>query len=82
MSDSVEELKTPLTFGERAVGKRFNPSGEDAVDKCKQKFADVIDQLNDLRETTGDPEVKRLCSVAITEAQSAQMWGVKALTWK
>ena len=33
-----------------------------------------------LEDTSG--EVKRLCSVAITEAQGAQMWAVKAITWK
>jgi len=24
----------------------------------------------------------RLCSIAITEAQTAQMWAVKAVTWR
>jgi len=32
--------------------------------------------------TTESGETKRLCSVAITELQTAQMWVVKALTWK
>lgn len=71
-----------LTFGQKAVGLLFNPSGDDAVGQVKQKFADAIDQLNDLRNTTTSGEVKRMCSVAITEAQSAQMWAVKAITWK
>lgn len=71
-----------LTFGQKAVGLTFNPSGDDAVGKAKQKFADAIDQLNDLRTTTTSGEVKRMCSVAITDAQSAQMWAVKAITWK
>lgn len=71
-----------LTFGQKAVGLLFNPSGDDAVGQVKQKFADAIDQLNDLRNTTTSGEVKRMCSVAITEAQSAQMWEVKAITWK
>jgi len=35
-----------------------------------------------LRERSDNPEIKRMCSVAITEAQSSQMWTVKALTWK
>lgn len=71
-----------MTFGEKAVGLTFNPSNDDAVAKCKKTFAAAIDQLNDLRNTTENPEVKRLASVAITEAQGAQMWAVKALTWK
>jgi len=71
-----------LTFGQKAVGLNFNPSGDDAVGQCKQKFADAIDQLNDLRNSSTSGEFKRLASVAITETQSAQMWAVKAITWK
>lgn len=71
-----------LTFGQKAVGLNFNPSGDDAVGQAKQKFADMIDQLNDLRSITESSEVKRMCSVAITECQTAQMWAVKAITWK
>lgn len=72
-----------LTFGQKAVGLNFNPSGSDAVGQCKQKYADAIDQMNDLRNDPGTlPEQKHLSSVAITETQGAQMWAVKALTWK
>ncbi|WP_254563181.1 Acb2/Tad1 domain-containing protein [Dyadobacter diqingensis] len=70
------------SFGQKAVGLSFNPSGDDAVGKAKQIYADAIDQLNELRASTTNGEVKRLASVAITETQSAQMWAVKALTWK
>ena len=70
------------SFGQKAVGLSFNPSGDDLVGQCKQKFADSIDQLNDLRNSTTSGEVKRMCSVAITEAQTDQMWAVKAITWK
>lgn len=71
-----------ITYGEKAVGLTFNPSNNKDVDKCKQAFANIIDNMNDLRDSTRDPEVKRMCSVAITEAQTAQMWAVKAITWK
>lgn len=75
-----------LTFGQKAVGLTFNPSGDEAVARCKQGFADLIDQMHALRTRTDgsapDPEVMRLASVAITEAQGAQMWAVKALTWR
>lgn len=71
-----------LTFGQKAVGLSFNPSNDDKVGKAKQSFADAIDQLNDLRNATTSGEVKRMCSVAITECQTAQMWAVKAITWK
>lgn len=42
----------------------------------------TFDQMNDLRTSSSSPEVKRMASVAITEMQTAQMWAVKALTWK
>jgi len=38
--------------------------------------------MNHLKISTTSPEVKRLASIAITEAQGAQMWAVKAITWK
>lgn len=38
-----------LTFGEKAVGLNFNPSQDNQVDVCKQGFAKLIDQMNDLR---------------------------------
>jgi len=71
-----------LTFGQKAVGLSFNPSNDDRVGIAKQRFADLIDEMNKLRNETTSGEVKRLCSVAITEMQTAQMWAVKALTWK
>ena len=70
------------TFGEKAVGLSFNPSGDDLVGSIKLRFANLIDLMNDLRGATASPEVKRLASIAITEAQGAQMWAVKAVTWK
>ena len=74
----------PLTqsFGMKAVGITFNPSGDNQVDECKQTFADAIDQMNDLRNASDSPEQRRLASIAITELQGAQMWAVKALTWR
>lgn len=70
------------TYGQKAVGLSFNPSGDEAVARCKQIFADAIDQMAALRDVTASTEVRRMASVAITEAQTAQMWAVKALTWK
>lgn len=74
------------TFGEKAVGLTFNPSNNGDVDKLKRAYADIIDHMNDFRQgyiARGDnPEMVRLCSIAITEAQTAQMWAVKAVTWR
>jgi hypothetical protein len=73
---------TDQTFGERAVGYSFNPSGSSEVDQLKACAASFIDSCHALRDASNDPEVKRMYSLAITEAQTAQMWAVKAATWR
>lgn len=79
-----EERK--MTYGEKAVGLTFNPSNNGDVQELKQAYARIIDHMDDFRKgyiTRGDnPEMVRLCSIAITEAQTAQMWAVKAVTWR
>jgi len=82
--DNAPETQRELTFGERAVGLNFNPSVGDtniAVNDIKTKAAAFIDKCNQLRDLTDNGEMKRMYSVAITEAQTAQMWAVKAVTW-
>ena len=74
-------LEKELSFGQKACGVSFNPSNNPHVDTIKQKFADIVDYINMARDLSSDPEVKRMASVAITEAQTAQMWAVKAVTW-
>ncbi len=75
-------MEQELSFGEKAVGRTFNPGGNTQVDSIKVDFANIIDDLNDLREASDNPETKRMLSIAITEAQTAQMWAVKAVTWQ
>lgn len=77
------------TFGEKAVGLSFNPSGDDLVHRLKSLYAEIIDVCDEERRKclgSMDPalasEKSRLYSVAIIEAQTAQMWAVKAATWK
>ena len=77
MADEQREL----TYGEKAVGLNFNPSNDPTVQKIKELYAEVIDLCNQARTVTEDGEKKRLLSVAITEAQGAQMWAVKGATW-
>jgi hypothetical protein len=78
----TKQKQQSMTYGQKAVGLSFNPSNDDAVGKAKQTCADAIDQMNELRNSTTSGEVKRMASVAITELQTAQMWMVKAITWK
>jgi len=83
MSESVSQEQPILSFGQKAVGITFNPGGNPEVDRCKQQHANCIDQMHALRnKEDASPEQKRLASIAITELQGAQMWAVKALTWK
>lgn len=73
-----------LTYGEQAVGLSFNPAGSARVDRLKTLYAQIIDEMVTIRESykeAGDSEGVRLTSVAITEAQGAQMWAVKGATW-
>jgi hypothetical protein len=70
-----------MTYGEKAVGLTFNPSGDPKVNEIKVAYAKIIDLCNELRTEAGQGERGRLLSVAITEAQTAQMWAVKGITW-
>jgi hypothetical protein len=81
---SADEQKgKPMSYGTKAVGLTFNPSGDPKVEEVKQGYADLIDLLDNLRANPeATSEAKRLFSIAITEAQTAQMWAVKAITWK
>lgn len=67
-----------LTFGQKMVN--FNPAKLESVDIYNKNIANAIDQLNDLREKTESPEAKRLCSIAITKLEDAQLSAVKAFT--
>ena len=87
---------TQLTYGQKAVGLTFNPSGDPLVQKLKELFAEIIDicydgRLASVHHEIGkdgealaviEPERDRLWSIAITQAQDAQMWCVKSATWK
>lgn len=71
------------TFGQKAVGLSFNPSGDDAVSKAKQIMADAIDQMKEFQDAPETPNgARRHAAVSITELETAQMRMVKALTWK
>ncbi len=70
-----------LTFGQKAMGVKFNPSSDEKVARLKKLFAEVTDILNDDRGENHD-ERARLASIAITEAQTAQIWAVKAVTYE
>ena len=70
------------TFGQKAVGASFNPSASSVVDRLKALYAEIIDICAIQREATGRGDAARHWSVAITDAETAQMRAVKAATWK
>lgn len=81
-SGSEGSAERTLTYGEKAVGLTFNPGGDPKVTEIKTAYAKIIDLLDQLRNEAGRGEKGRLLSNAITEAQGAQMWAVKGITWK
>lgn len=80
-----------LTFGEKAVGLTFNPSGDETVNKAKKLSAELIDMVEqkiEFLEAT-KPEGSRLSwttnvlrTAAFNAIIAAQMAVVKFLTWK
>lgn len=68
------------TYGEKAVGLSFNPSADPDVERLKKLYAEIIDFCAAKRGPNG--ERARLFSIAIIEAQTAQMWAIKAITFK
>ena len=80
-----------LTFGQKAVGLTFNPSGDDKVALAKQLMADAIDLVEkDHQEKTVNihKEISStwirsvLRTAAFNALIAAQMAVVKYLTWK
>ena len=73
-----------LTFGERLVGLTFNPSGDEKVAKVKELFAEIINIANEGFEAATDAEGPELFiwREAIMRSLDAQMWVVKAVTWR
>lgn len=81
MEETTDYKELVESYGGRAVGLTFNPSNLLAVQVIKTAYADIINDLDQTRTDAEDNEKKRLCAIAITEAQTAQMWAVKAVTW-
>lgn len=73
-----------LTYGEKLVGVKFNPAGSGRVDRLKNLYAAVIDEIRANRksyEEAGDEVGVHLAQVAEDAALAAQMSSVKSATW-
>lgn len=80
-------MEQELTYGQKLTGVNFNPSEKRTVAKIKQAFADLIDMINDAPKKPADPtapdktdwgRIARHSAIAITEAETACMYAVKA----
>ena len=75
-------METELTYGQKAVGLTFNPSGNTDVQRVKELYAAIIDMLHWLSFWLEWMPTEDMIKKAVEEAQTAQMWAVKAITWR
>ena len=78
----------PQTFGEKAVGLTFNPSGDDKVNKAKKLMADALDLLEEVKNEKYDNKgiapswaSNVFKTNAFNKIVDAQMSLVKYITW-
>jgi hypothetical protein len=78
-----------LTFGEKAVGKTFNPSGDENANLAKDTMAVALDLLKAVEEQktefgtkTQSWEANVFRTNAFNKIVDAQMALVKYITWK
>lgn len=50
-------------------------------DYLRKNFAELINQMDGLRNDSESPDQKRLCSIAISKLEEACMFCVKAVTY-
>jgi hypothetical protein len=82
------QTERELTFGEKAVGLTFNPSGDEKVNKAKQLMAESLDLLKEVEAEKTDNgramlswEANVFRTTAFNKIVDAQMSLVKFITW-
>lgn len=74
-------MTTELTIGQKLAGVQFNPTGDETIASLKQSFADVLDKV--IATAAGaDPLQTKMYDKVVDDIMTAQMWAVKAFTWK
>ena len=73
----MENTEKKLTLGEERVHLNFNPSSDDKIGTFKKMIAEAIDFL--IKEFSENSEANRCLAIAMTELETAQMYGVKAI---
>ncbi len=69
------ELTQEPTLGQRRVQRNFNPTANVIVENLKQKYSEIIDYLESMRNEKNGREI----SIAQTEAETSCMYAVKSL---
>lgn len=85
----MKEDNTTLTFGQKAVGLTFNPSGDPRVIKVKQLIAEAIDLLEEVHQEKTDNGAASSTwfrnvfrTEAFNQSVNASSSLVKYLTWQ
>ena len=68
-----------MTLGEKRCHISFNPSADDKIGTFKRMMADAIDFMNNELKSTTDSEAIRVFAIAMTELETAQMYGVEGI---
>jgi len=71
-----EKLGYISTLGTKRVQRNFNPSANPIIETLKQKYADLIDDLEAMK---ADGKDARCISIAQTELETSCMYAVKSL---
>jgi hypothetical protein len=65
-----------VTLGQKRVQRNFNPTANPLVETLKQKYAELIDDLEAMK---ADGKDGRCISIAQTELETSCMYAVKSL---
>ena len=83
-ADQLEVLEAAVQEESKPAAPVLELSEVEAkrVRAAKEAFDNTIQYLKALRDSQHDAEIQRMFSVAITNAETAYMWAVKAITWR
>jgi len=73
-----------MTLGEKTIRTNFNVTGDSNIDKIKNLYAQLFDEVNAIAawhdKTEKSSESNRLVAIAKTHLETSAMFAVKALT--
>lgn len=72
----MNEAQENVTLGQKRVQRNFNPTANPLIETLKQKYADLIDTLEEMK---ADGKDGRCISIAQTDLETSCMYAVKSL---